>query len=112
MADGRKVEVAGTLTGPKQVEKLVGIDGIDIEVAISDYLLIMRYPDRPGIIGAIGRLLGEAGVNIAAMQVGRTTVGGRAVSVLTLDSAAAASVVDDIAREIDAASVNLVSLAE
>lgn len=112
MSDGRVVEVAGTLTGPKQVEKLVGIDGIDIEVAIDDHLLVMRYPDRPGIIGAIGRLLGEAGVNIAAMQVGRQTVGGRAVSVLTLDSAAPADLVEAIAKEIDAASVDQVDLAD
>ena len=110
LADGTRVSVAGTLTGPKQVEKLVGIDGLDLEVPLAEHMLVLRYTDRPGIIGALGRLLGEAGVNIAAMQVGRAAEGGVAVSVLTLDSVAPAAVVEEIAREIGAISARLVSL--
>ncbi|MEJ2579894.1 MAG: phosphoglycerate dehydrogenase [Kineosporiaceae bacterium] len=110
LPDGRLVSVAGTLTGPKQVEKLVGIDGLDLEVPIATHMLVMRYTDRPGVIGALGRLLGAAGVNIAAMQVGRENVGGDAVSVLTLDSAAPAEVVEEVAREVGARSVHLVDL--
>ncbi|WP_088289599.1 phosphoglycerate dehydrogenase [Kineosporia sp. A_224] len=110
LADGTRVSVAGTLTGPKQVEKLVAIDGLDLEVPLAENMLVLRYTDRPGIIGALGRLLGDAGVNIAAMQVGRAAEGGVAVSVLTLDSAAPATVVDEIAREIGASSARLVSL--
>jgi D-3-phosphoglycerate dehydrogenase len=112
LADGRQVSVAGTLTGPKQVEKIVGIDGLDLEVPIAEYLLVLRYTDRPGVIGALGRLLGDAGINIAAMQVARATEGGRAVSVLTLDSAASQQVLDDVAHEIDATSAKLVDLSE
>jgi D-3-phosphoglycerate dehydrogenase / 2-oxoglutarate reductase len=112
LPDGRLVSVAGTLTGPKQVEKLVGIDGLDLEVPIATHMLVMRYTDRPGVIGALGRLLGAAGVNIAAMQVGRENVGGDAVSVLTLDSAAPAEVVEEVAREVGARSVHLVDLSE
>ncbi|WP_088318922.1 phosphoglycerate dehydrogenase [Kineosporia sp. R_H_3] len=110
LADGTRVSVAGTLTGPKQVEKLVAIDGLDLEVPLAENMLVLRYTDRPGIIGALGRLLGDAGVNIAAMQVGRAAEGGVAVSVLTLDSAAPAAVVDEIAREIGASSARLVTL--
>jgi D-3-phosphoglycerate dehydrogenase len=51
-------------------------------------------------------------VNIAAMQVGRDTAGGQAVSVLTLDSVPAAGVIEDVAREIGARSVHLVDLSE
>ncbi len=51
-------------------------------------MLVLRYTDRPGVIGALGGLLGEAGVNIAAMQVARAAEGGVAVGVLTLDPAA------------------------
>ena len=71
---------------------------------------MLRYTDRPGVIGALGRLLGDAGVNIASMQVGRAAEGGEAVSVLTLDQAAPAGVLEEIAREVDARSVRLVVL--
>lgn len=112
LPDGRLVSVSGTLTGPKQVEKLVGIDGLDLEVPIAEHMLVLRYTDRPGVIGALGRMLGAAGVNIAAMQVGREAVGGEAVSVLTLDSAAPTAVVDEVAREIGARSAHQVDLSE
>ena len=112
LSDGRQVSVAGTLTGPKQVEKIVGIDGLDLEIALSDHMLVLRYTDRPGVIGALGRVLGEAGVNIAAMQVGRDVAGGQAVSVLTLDSVPPASSIDDVAREIGARSAHLVDLSD
>jgi D-3-phosphoglycerate dehydrogenase len=112
LSDGRQVSVDGTLTGPKQVEKLVGIDGLDLEIPISRHMLVLRYTDRPGVVGTLGRVLGEAGVNIAAMQVGREVAGGPAVSVLTLDSVPTAAVVDDVAREIGAQSAHLVDLSD
>jgi D-3-phosphoglycerate dehydrogenase / 2-oxoglutarate reductase len=110
LADGTPVSVAGTLTGPKQVQKLVGIDGFDLEVPIAERMLVLRYTDRPGVIGAMGRLLGDAGVNIAAMQVGRDDQGGKAFSVLTLDDGVPAGVVDEILREVGADTVRLVDL--
>jgi D-3-phosphoglycerate dehydrogenase len=75
-------------------------------------MLVLRYTDRPGVIGSLGRLLGDAGVNIASMQVGRTDAGGEAVSVLTLDAVAEQHVIDEIATEVGARSVRLVTLAE
>ncbi len=110
LADGTPLAISGTLTGPKQVEKLVGIDGHDLEVALAAYMLVLRYTDRPGVIGSLGRLLGDAGVNIASMQVGRTDAGGEAVSVLTLDARAGQQVIDEIAAEVGARSVRLVTL--
>lgn len=112
LADGTRVSVAGTLTGPKQVEKLVGVDGLDLEVPLAEHMLVLRYTDRPGVIGALGRLLGDAGVNIAAMQVARDTEGGGALSVLTLDSAAPAEILGDVAREAGATSVRVVDLVD
>jgi D-3-phosphoglycerate dehydrogenase / 2-oxoglutarate reductase len=110
LTDGTALAVSGTLTGPKQVEKLVGIDGHDLEVPLADHMMVMRYTDRPGVIGSLGRLLGDAGVNIANMQVGRTDAGGAAVSVLTLDDVAPQSVIDEIVLEVGAESVRLVTL--
>ncbi len=85
LEDGSRLSVAGTLTGPQQVAKLVGIDGYALEIALADHLMVLRYTDRPGVVGTLGGLLGEAEVNIAAMQVGRDEAGGRAVGVLALD---------------------------
>jgi D-3-phosphoglycerate dehydrogenase len=110
LADATPLAVAGTLTGPKQVQKLVGIDGLDLEVPLADRMLVIRYADRPGVIGTIGRLVGDAGVNIAAMQVGRDAEGGKAVSVLTLDEALPLAVVDEIQRDIGAETVRFVDL--
>jgi D-3-phosphoglycerate dehydrogenase / 2-oxoglutarate reductase len=110
LADGSQLSVSGTLTGPKQVEKLVGIDGLDLELTLSPHMLVIRYADRPGVIGTMGGLLGEAGVNIAAMQVARHAEGGMAIGVLTLDQAVPYPVLDEIVREIGAASARVVDL--
>jgi D-3-phosphoglycerate dehydrogenase len=112
LAGGTQVSVAGTLTGPKQVEKIVGVDGLDLELPLADHMLVLRYTDRPGVVGTVGGLLGAAGVNIAAMQVGRATEGGEAVCVLTLDQSVPPGVVDDLVREVGASAARLVDLTE
>jgi D-3-phosphoglycerate dehydrogenase len=112
LADGTQVAVAGTLTGPKQVEKLVGIDGLDLELPLAEHMLVLRYTDRPGVVGTVGGLLGAAGVNIGGMQVARATEGGLAVGVLTLDQTVPAGVLDDLVREIGATAGRLVNLTD
>ena len=110
LGDGTALSVSGTLTGPKQVEKLVGIDEHDLEIALSEHLLVLRYTDRPGVVGRLGAILGEADVNIAGMQVARQRAGGATVSVLALDSTIPARLVDPLAVAIGAESVRLVDL--
>ena len=110
LATGAQISVAGTLTGPKQVEKLVAIDGLDLELPLAPHLLVLRYTDRPGVIGTLGGLLGDAGVNIGAMQVSRAAEGGEAIGVLTLDQAIPPAVLDDIVRDIGARSGRAVDL--
>lgn len=100
-ADGRQVAVSGTLTGPRHVQKLVAIDAFEVEMPLSEHLLVFRYEDRPGVVATLGRLLGEADVNIAGMQVARGPAG-RALGVLALDSPVPSAVVDAIASAIDA----------
>jgi D-3-phosphoglycerate dehydrogenase / 2-oxoglutarate reductase len=112
LADGTPVAVAGTLTGPKQVEKLVGVDGLDLETPLADHMLVLRYTDRPGVVGTVGGLLGAAGVNIAAMQVARAAEGGEAVGVLTLDQAVPAPVLEELVREVGASAGRLVDLTD
>src|SRR5699024_3290565 len=62
---GKQISAAGTLTGPNQVQKLVEVNGYDLELKLTDHLLVLGYEDRTGIVAAFGGVLGEAKVNIA-----------------------------------------------
>ena len=86
LADGSQVSVSGTLVGPKQIEKIVEVNGYDVEVPFAEHLIVMLYTDRPGIVAVYGREFGDAEINIAGMQIARHEAGGRALSVLTVDS--------------------------
>lgn len=109
---GRALSVSGTLTGPKQIEKLVGIGRFELEIPISDHMAFYAYEDRPGVIGQVGQILGAAGVNIAGMQVARDDEAADCVVVLTVDSAIPADVVDQIRESIQATQVATVDLAD
>ena len=61
--------------------------GYDIDMAPTRNMAFFLYTDRPGMIGKVGTILGEAGINIATMQVGRTDAGGQALMCLAVDSA-------------------------
>jgi D-3-phosphoglycerate dehydrogenase len=62
----------------------------------------MIYKDRPGIVAIYGKEFGEASINIAGMQVARTTAGGQALSVLTVDSPVPEQLLEKVRLEIDA----------
>ena len=76
---------AGTLFG-KRDPRLTRIDEFQIDAMPQGAMLIVSNDDRPGMVGRIGTLLGDAGVNIAYMSLGRDRSGGRAIAVLNLDS--------------------------
>jgi D-3-phosphoglycerate dehydrogenase len=110
LADGTVHSVSGTLAGTRQREKLVAVDGFDVDVLIGEHIAFLNYVDRPGIIGTLGGIFGEAGINIASMQVGRKDEGGDALVVLTVDSAIPADTLDAVATSIGASSVSTVDL--
>ena len=60
------------------------------------------YTDRPGIVAVYGQKFGEAGINIAGMQISRLGAGDQALSVLTLDSPVSDDLLEDLRTEIDA----------
>jgi D-3-phosphoglycerate dehydrogenase len=96
-SDQGEHRVAGTLYngfGPRIVE----IDGYTVDAAPQGNMLLTRHVDKPGMIGKIGSLLGDAGVNIAAMQVGRRETGGEAVMVLSVDKAIPEAVLTEISK--------------
>ncbi|MEV5569046.1 phosphoglycerate dehydrogenase [Spirillospora sp. NPDC052269] len=102
MADGAVISVSGTMTGPKHHERIIEINGYDMELLPTKHMAFFSYSDRPGIVGVVGKLLGDAGVNIAGMQVGRDVKGGRALIALTVDEAIPAQLADAIAAEVGA----------
>ena len=84
--DGQAHEAAGTLVG-KGDPRIVLIDGYRVEAIPRGALLVIFAEDKPGLIGSVGHLLGERGINIAAMTFGRKSAGGEAITVLNLDAA-------------------------
>jgi D-3-phosphoglycerate dehydrogenase / 2-oxoglutarate reductase len=102
LSDGSQVSVSGTLTGTKQTEKLVEINGYDVEVPLAEHLIVMIYRDRPGIVAIYGKEFGEAAINIAGMQIARTQAGGEALSVLTVDSPVPEGLLEKVRVAIDA----------
>ena len=110
LTDGGTVSVAGTVTGARDVEKLVEVDGFDIDVPVSEHMAFFRYHDRPGVVGVVGRILGDAGVNIGGMQVSRDDAGGHALIVLTVDSAIPAATLESIGHDIGAHTAQAVAL--
>ena len=101
-AKGDRVAVAGTVFQPGERERLVEIWNTPVDVEPTDHMAFFRYEDRPGIIGAIGSQLGEAGVNIGSAQVGRNTAGGEAIMALSLDDVLPREVLDRITDAIGA----------
>ena len=80
------VEVSGTTIGPEHRHFLAGALGFAIDLQLSPRMVFFRYDDVPGVIGRVGTMFGEAGVNIANMAVSRTKEGGKALMALSIDS--------------------------
>lgn len=111
LADGGVVSVSGTLTGPKQVEKIVEINGFDLELPIAAHLVIFTYTDRPGIVAKYGAKLGDAQINIAGLQIARDEKSGTALSVLSVDSPVSDDLLAQLRDEIDAETMRSIDIA-
>jgi D-3-phosphoglycerate dehydrogenase len=108
--DGTAVNVAGTLTGPQEVQKIVAINGRSFDLRAEGVNLILHYGDKPGALGKIGTLLGEANVNIEAAQLSQDTSGGGATVMLRVDRDVPAAVQAAISEAVDASLVAVVNL--
>lgn len=97
--DGSTVNVAGTLSGPQLVEKVVQINGRNFDLRAQGRNLVINYADAPGALGKIGTILGEAGVNIQAAQLSEDAEGPSATILLRLDQ----DVPDDVRSAISTA---------
>jgi D-3-phosphoglycerate dehydrogenase / 2-oxoglutarate reductase len=110
LADGSQVSVSGTLVGIAQRERLVAVNDFIVDLEPTEHLAFFTYADRPGMVGTVGRILGDAGVNIAGMQVSRDAKGGHALVALSVDSAMPADALAEIEAAIDATSLRGVDL--
>ncbi len=86
-AGGREFKMGATLIGKKNEARLVVFNEFDIDMAPSSHMLFLQYSDVPGVVGKVGTALGENGINIASMQVGRTGEGGIALMGINVDTA-------------------------
>jgi D-3-phosphoglycerate dehydrogenase len=109
-SDEGTVTVAGSLVGKREQERIVQVYEYAIDMPPERYMAFLRYGDRPGVIGKVGSVLGEAGVNIASMQVSRETIGGEALMGLTLDHHVPGDVLDRIVRVIEASDAKFIDL--
>jgi D-3-phosphoglycerate dehydrogenase len=105
-----EVAVGGTLVGPRHAERLVRMYEFDIDIAPGDHMAVFRYEDRPGVIGTVGTILGEAGINVGSMEVGRTEAGGLALMCLTVDSPISGDVLERITSAVGMKSARSVAL--
>jgi D-3-phosphoglycerate dehydrogenase len=89
--------VAGTLFGGDRA-RIVDVKGIDIEAELAPHMLYITNHDKPGVIGDLGRTLGDAGINIATFPLGRASEGGDAIALLRIDQPLAPEVLDAVCR--------------
>jgi len=96
--------------GIRKVEKIIAIDAFDLDLPPTENLLFLRYSDKPGVVGAVGNALGKAGINIAGMQVARSSAGGNALMALTVDSPISDELITSVKKETGAELVRSVTL--
>ena len=77
-------EVSGAVLGNRAM-RLTRIDGYRVEAVPEGYFLMLHNRDVPGVVGAVGTLLGRPGINIAGLELGRDRVGGTALSLFEVD---------------------------
>jgi D-3-phosphoglycerate dehydrogenase len=100
----------GTTIGNDDRQWLVSALGFELDMELAPLLVFFRYDDVPGVIGRVGTLFGEAGVNIANMTVSRTRRGGQALMALSIDTPAPPELVDQLHGEFeDARFISLAS---
>ncbi|MFZ0827913.1 MAG: phosphoglycerate dehydrogenase [Verrucomicrobiia bacterium] len=104
------ISAGGTFFGSPNNPRIVRLYSAPVEIPVSGTLLLLNNKDRPGIVGYLGTLLGKHKVNIASMSLGRDTAGGRALTVLNLDSVPPGPLLDELQKDPDISNVKVVQL--
>jgi len=87
--------VAGTLFGDHK-PRIVQINDMAVEAELAPHMLYLNNEDKPGLIGTVGTLLGDAGVNIATFHLGRSKAGGDALALIEVDDAVDEKIIDQL----------------
>ena len=104
------ISAGGTFFGSPNNPRIVRLFSQSVEIPVAGTLLLLNNADKPGIVGHLGTLLGKHKVNIASMSLGRDQVGGKALTVLSLDSAPPAALLEELKKDADISNVKVVTL--
>ena len=110
IVDGKAASISGTFYGALNNPRIVRINDMPVEAVPAGVLFIMHNQDRPGVVGWIGTIMGKNGINIASMSLGRDKQGGKALTVLNLDSAPSEQVLAEIRKDKDILDVKVAKL--
>ncbi len=102
--------VAATLFGKHQAPRIVGIDGHQVDLPPARHMLVVHNDDSPGMIGRVGTVLGDAGINISNMDVGQSPSGEAALMVIATETAVPTDVVDVVTRQVGVQSARAIDL--
>ncbi len=108
MPDGASRTVSGTLSGERQVAKLVEVNGRHFDLRASGDLVLIAYPDRPGVMGVVGRMLGDASINILAAQLSQELVEHAAIMVLRTEGLPDAGLLEQIGQAVNAQTIRAI----
>ncbi|MBT2267046.1 phosphoglycerate dehydrogenase [Rhodococcus erythropolis] len=100
--DGTVTSVTGALTGLQQVEKIVNINGRSFDLRAEGHNIVVHYSDRPGVLGVLGTVLGNAGVDILAAALSQDAEGEGATVILRVDRVVGDAEVEAIVSQLDA----------
>ncbi|OJF18172.1 MAG: phosphoglycerate dehydrogenase, partial [Bacillaceae bacterium G1] len=107
--DREEHSVSGTLLNGFGA-RIIKIDNYSIDVEPQGHFLLIAHHDKPGMIGQVGKVLGDNDINIATMQVGRQSAGGNAIMLLSIDKEAEPAVLEQIQQLADIRDVREIDL--
>ena len=107
-SQGRTRSIRGTVIGG--LPRLVGVNSFSFDIPMSGDMMYLSYKDEPGVIGIVGNTLGEAGINVAQMSVGRD--GDRALMFLTVDQSIPEGIVEEISKAVGTEDIKFLDLVE
>jgi len=100
-SEGKEQSVRGTIIGKNADPRIVEVNGESIEARPVDTLLVVRNLDKPGIVGKVGTILGQFGVNIANMSLSRSEGSESALTILELDNEPSSEVIEKLVADPD-----------
>jgi D-3-phosphoglycerate dehydrogenase len=102
--------VAATLFGKQQSPRIVGIDGHQVDLPPSRFMLVVHNDDTPGVIGRVGTVLGDAGINISNMDVGQSPSGEAALMAIATETPVPLDVVERVVAQAGVQSARAIDL--